>query len=160
MQGTLTLNQIDTLLYNEDIGRIGYQLDNRLYITPINYVYDGQNISAYSLYGSKLQAMRQNPDVCFQVDHIIDSVHWQSVLTWGRFEELAGNDALKSMHLLIQHNIVSIASGKSLHQFIQTANYQRGSDTQNIFVYRIHLFKKTGKFEQDESSAHHKVNPQ
>ena len=44
MFGTLNTEEIETLLHNQIIGRIGCQFDNTTYVVPISYAYDGEFI--------------------------------------------------------------------------------------------------------------------
>jgi nitroimidazol reductase NimA-like FMN-containing flavoprotein (pyridoxamine 5'-phosphate oxidase superfamily) len=43
------------------------------------------------LQGRKVEMMRQNNEVCFEVDEIYDMSNWKSVVAWGAFEELKGS---------------------------------------------------------------------
>jgi len=36
----------------------------------------------------KIDMMRKNPEVCFQTDMIENLSDWESVIAWGRFEEI------------------------------------------------------------------------
>ena len=100
MIGALTPDQIDHLLYLEVVGRIGCHADGRTYVVPISYVYDGTGIYGYSFEGLKLRIMRKNPEVCFEVDHFNTLASWESVVVQGRFEELAGEEAIAGRALL------------------------------------------------------------
>src|ERR1700712_5959754 len=88
MLGELNERQIETLLKELPVGRIGCHADGITYIVPVNYVYDGANIYAHSAKGMKIDMMRKNPEVCFQVDAITDLQNWESVICWGKFEEI------------------------------------------------------------------------
>lgn len=44
MQGISIEDQIDQWLYVKNIGHSGYLVDNMLYITPMNYIYDSEQI--------------------------------------------------------------------------------------------------------------------
>ncbi|GCF08677.1 pyridoxamine 5'-phosphate oxidase family protein [Dictyobacter arantiisoli] len=147
MYGELTQEQIDQVLYAEFIGRLGYQMQGKMCILPINYVYDGENIYANTLDGSKLWMMRLCPDVCFQVDQIKNSSNWRSVLVWGTFEELKAEEGARALHLLTQQFMTMIASGQPLHEMRKEAH---APSRPRIIVYRIHLTEKTGRFENSE----------
>lgn len=41
MLGTLTRAQIDGLLQQSTVGRIGVHADGKTYVVPVTYVYDG-----------------------------------------------------------------------------------------------------------------------
>ena len=76
MIGTLSPSKIEKLLRSEAIGRLGCQRDGKVYVVPLNYGYDGKFIYAHSKEGLKIGIMRENPDVCFEVDHWdIDGLH-------------------------------------------------------------------------------------
>jgi nitroimidazol reductase NimA-like FMN-containing flavoprotein (pyridoxamine 5'-phosphate oxidase superfamily) len=149
MYGELTQSQIEKVLYAGSIGRIGFQMDGKVYIIPINYAYDGENIYANTLDGSKVQIMRTHPNVCFQVDQIEDSSHWRSVLIWGTFEELTGDEAANALHQLTQQFMTLIASGHPLHKLTRGADGQLIQPHPDIIVYRIHITEKIGRYEQD-----------
>ncbi len=45
--------------------------------------------------------MRTNPEVCFEADRYDrDTGSWRSVIAWGRYEELEGDDAQAARSLL------------------------------------------------------------
>ncbi len=147
MFGELEQAQIDQILHSEMIGRIGSHVDGRTYIVPVNYAYDGTYIYGRTINGLKLQMMRTNPEVCFQVDHIKNLSNWQSVITWGTFEELAGEEAANAIHLLAQRLITLIASGQSIHEITSHDIHAASTPQQRIAVYRVRLTEKTGRFE-------------
>ena len=70
------------------LGRLGCIDHDEPYVVPINYVaFDGR-IYSHSLSGRKIQAMRDHPRACLQVDRIQDDFHWQSAIAFGNFEEI------------------------------------------------------------------------
>src|SRR5205809_756868 len=88
MLGKLNENEIEEVLSNNLFGRLGCHDDGKTYVVPVNYVYDGNNIIAHSVWGMKIQMMRNNPQVCFEVDEIVDFTNWKSVIIWGEFQEI------------------------------------------------------------------------
>ncbi len=95
MLGTLDSTAAETLLSEQLIGRIGCYANNKVYVIPISYAYYKGYIYCHSLEGLKIQMMRQNAHVCFEVDNLKDVSNWQSVVCWGAFEELTDE---KSRH--------------------------------------------------------------
>jgi uncharacterized protein len=65
MLGELTAEQINAVLFNEVVGRIGCHGEGRTYVVPVTYVFDGEAVCAHSAEGLKIRIMRANPDVCF-----------------------------------------------------------------------------------------------
>src|SRR5689334_1808827 len=97
----LSEEKIEALLTSEVVGRVGCCHKDEMYVVPISYTYDGASIYVHTQEGMKLDLMRKNPNVCFQVDDMKDIAHWKSVLAWGRFEELTEKtEKEKALHLL------------------------------------------------------------
>lgn len=87
-------DQIEELLRTAVIGRIaccghGATGDGRPYVVPIAYGYDGHSIYAHSGPGRKLDFMRAEPRVSFEVDDGTASDRWRSVIVEATFEEIA-----------------------------------------------------------------------
>jgi nitroimidazol reductase NimA-like FMN-containing flavoprotein (pyridoxamine 5'-phosphate oxidase superfamily) len=143
MLGQLDPEQIELLLMNEAIGRIGCHMDGRTYVVPVSYAYDGERIIAHSAEGQKLRMMRSNPDVCFEVDHVNNLANWQSVIAWGRFEELDDAEALGAMNLLVEKLRTHITS-----ETMQPTHGVPSKSPYRATVYAIRLSEKTGRFEK------------
>ncbi len=62
MLGSLTPVQIDALLFNQTIGRIGCQLDDKILVVPITYVFQDGYLYGHSREGQKIAAMRKHPE--------------------------------------------------------------------------------------------------
>ena len=85
----LNSRQIDQVLRSEIVGHLGCIFDDKVYVTPIGYVYDGEYIYGHSADGMKLRMMRAHPQVCFpqvcfQVDRNENLANWVSVIECGR----------------------------------------------------------------------------
>lgn len=141
MLGELTDWETEDMLRSNMIGRIGCHAFGRTYVVPITYVYDGKAIYAHAREGMKLHMMRENPHVCFEVDHMGDLANWRSVIAWGTFEELHGERAHEALEMLVDTLEPSLEGppGASAHP---------RSDTVPAVVYRITLGNKTGRFER------------
>jgi uncharacterized protein len=89
----LSSTEIEELLHTAVVGRIaccdhgalGY---GRPYLVPLAYGYDGEAIYAHSGPGRKLDLMRAEPRVTFEVDQAEASDRWRSVIAEGEFEEI------------------------------------------------------------------------
>src|SRR4051812_3335629 len=79
---------IDIILETQHIGRIACCRDNQPYVVPVTYVYKGGYVYGHTNEGEKIDIMRGNPHVCFEVDDIQDMVRWRSVIARGTYEEL------------------------------------------------------------------------
>ena len=95
--------EIEVLLRTAIVGRIaccghGASGDGRPYLVPLAYGYDGEAIYAHSGPGRKLDLMRAEPRVSFEVDEAESSDRWRSVIAEGTFEEI--DDAEARAHAL------------------------------------------------------------
>jgi len=88
----LTADEARALLASRRVGRLGCVYEGGPYVVPINYVLDGESIYTHSLPGQKIEALRENPKTCLQVDKIIDSYHWRSAIAFGNYEEVTNPD--------------------------------------------------------------------
>ena len=84
---------IEALLGTAIVGRIaccghGRTGDGRPYLVPLAYGYDGGSVYAHSGPGRKLDLMRSEPRVTFEVDEAEASDRWRSVIAEGTFEEI------------------------------------------------------------------------
>jgi nitroimidazol reductase NimA-like FMN-containing flavoprotein (pyridoxamine 5'-phosphate oxidase superfamily) len=95
----LSREQIDELLHEQFVARIGCQADGEIYVVPIIYAYDGAAFYVASVEGRKIRMMRANPRVCFEVDRY-ERGSWRSAIVYGRYEELRGDDAERALDLL------------------------------------------------------------
>jgi nitroimidazol reductase NimA-like FMN-containing flavoprotein (pyridoxamine 5'-phosphate oxidase superfamily) len=148
MLGKLDEEQIEHLLKQQLIGRLACHADGITYIVPINYVYDGTNIYSHSAEGRKIDMMRKNPEVCFEVDEIQDVFKWKSAIIWGRFEEITDMDEKQQAMQRIIHRIMPLANHPTDHPShgITTNESDIGTSVE-IIVYKIVTADKTGRFE-------------
>ena len=75
-------------LQGAKVGRLACARDNQPYVVPINYAFHGDYIYGFTTVGQKVEWMRSNPLVCFEMDRVIDSSQWVSVVVFGEYEEL------------------------------------------------------------------------
>jgi nitroimidazol reductase NimA-like FMN-containing flavoprotein (pyridoxamine 5'-phosphate oxidase superfamily) len=87
--------EIDAMLRTAQVGRLGLCHDNQPYLVPLNFVYENGCIYAHCAEtGMKLDYLRDNPRVCFEVDEHIRTATapvpcdhetvYRSVIAFGR----------------------------------------------------------------------------
>lgn len=140
MLGELTASQVEDLLRSEVVARIGCISEGRVYVVPVSYAYDGTYVWGHGMDGAKLRAMRANPEVCVEVEHVDDMSNWRSVIAWGSYEECHGDDRAAGMALLVERIMPLLTFPP--HQHPDPAGPKHGT------VYRIRLTSKTGRFEE------------
>jgi nitroimidazol reductase NimA-like FMN-containing flavoprotein (pyridoxamine 5'-phosphate oxidase superfamily) len=131
-------NEIEELLQTAIVGRIaccdhGANGDGRPYLVPLAYGYDGEAIYAHSGPGRKLDLMRAEPRVTFEVDEATASDRWRSVIAEGTFEEI--QDASQRERAL---RVIYRPPAKVPELGAQTT------------VYRIRLSARSGRYEMPD----------
>lgn len=152
MIGFMNKAQIDNLLKSEVVGRIGCSMEGKSYIVPITYVYDDPCIYAHTAVGLKVDMMRANPQVCFEVDHIDNLANWQSVICWGTYEELNGTEAADALQKIVDRIHPFVTSETSVPRYSLERPHEPISPHIELVVFRITLLESTGKFEKQECS--------
>lgn len=151
MLGELDQTQIETLLKQQVIGRIACHADGVTYIVPINYVYKAPFVYCHSADGRKIQMMRKNPAVCFEVDDIQSIFCWKSVIAWGEFEEVT--DMLEKEQVMqgLIHRIMPLSNNPADHPShgITEKDDDIGEKVE-LIIYKINLHKMTGRFEDNQ----------
>jgi hypothetical protein len=149
MFGTLDNNEIEALLSNQVIGHLACHADNRTYVVPISYAYDGMYVYAHTWEGMKMDIMRKNRQVCFEVEDLKDMANWKTVIAWGEFEELKEiKERNKALHILM-NRILPLISSETTHLSDQWPFPPDNiSDIKGI-VFRVFLKEKTGRFENN-----------
>ncbi len=137
-------DEIEQMLKEQSVGRLAVHADGQTYLVPIAYAYANGCIYGHSAEGRKVRMMRKNPYVCFEVDAVGDLFTWRSVIAWGTFEELHGDDADEAMHILLLRFLPM-----KTHPTVRSMSQPRpGVDPSAAIIYRIHLTEKTGRFER------------
>ncbi|MCF6148473.1 MAG: pyridoxamine 5'-phosphate oxidase family protein [Candidatus Kuenenia sp.] len=93
--------EIDEVLTKVKTGRLGTCSRDIPYVTPMNFAYDSETLKIFlhcANEGKKLENIRVNQNVCFEVDDVADvivkqptcasSVAYRSVILFGTIKEL------------------------------------------------------------------------
>lgn len=97
----LSDGQIEQLLHEQVVGRIGCHARGRTYVVPTTYAYLDGAIVCHTGNGLKVRMMRENPEICFEVEDLRHLPRWSSVIALGHYEELHGDTAEKALQQLI-----------------------------------------------------------
>jgi nitroimidazol reductase NimA-like FMN-containing flavoprotein (pyridoxamine 5'-phosphate oxidase superfamily) len=143
MVGLLSCEEIETLLQRQRVGRIGCIVDDRPYVVPMRYVYDGAAVYVASGPGQKIDAMRACPRVCFEIDEIDAAGVWRSVVASGHFTEVSDEEERRAAL-----GWLGVSWGED--------ETEGASPPDNLIVFCIPLFEKSGRFgrTEDAPAAH------
>lgn len=153
MFGELTSREIEETIHSQVIGRIGCHADDLTYVVPLSYAYDGEYIYGHTREGLKVNMMRKNHKVCFEVDVLTNLANWKSVIAWGEFEEL--NNSTDRHHAL-QHlldRILPVITSATTKISPEWPFIPADMNSIKGVVFRIRLKQKTGRFESNSTPS-------
>lgn len=146
MVDTLTKDQIDHILRSQIIGRIGCNAYGKTYIVPVAFVFDGKHIYAHSKEGMKIRMMRENPNVCFQIDIIENMVNWRSVIIWGKYEELKSTSLQLKAFKLLKDRFTPFVTSESVKPSQGTESVEKQL---RAVLFRILVTEQSGQYEKN-----------
>jgi nitroimidazol reductase NimA-like FMN-containing flavoprotein (pyridoxamine 5'-phosphate oxidase superfamily) len=138
----LTPTQCADVLERMNLARLGCSKDGQPYIVPILFSFDRDRgcVYCFSTIGQKVQWMRENPLVCLEIDDVHDKNHWQSVVIFGRYEEIQDSpeeaEARQRAEALFQQRA---------EWWLPAAAKVGSRERHAIVVYRIHIDRVTGR---------------
>ena len=123
--------EMHALLQRESFGHLGCARDGRPYVVPMHYAYDGKELYFFTTQGMKTRYIHVNPQVCLQVEEIIDSTNWRSVMVVGQATELTlAEETQRAMKLITERN-------PSLTPAISATQVDSLGRAVDIAIYRI-----------------------
>ncbi|HMU09793.1 MAG TPA: pyridoxamine 5'-phosphate oxidase family protein [Ferruginibacter sp.] len=148
MLGELNDMEINNVLSSQVLGRLACTDGKQPYIVPLTYTYDGEYIYGQINEGMKLDLLRKNPKICFEVDMMTDMRNWRSVLVFGEFQELKNRDAEKAKDVLF-NRVFSLMTSSTIHthEHEEKGKIDDSNRVKHI-MYRIKIKKLTGRFEK------------
>lgn len=127
----MTPAETHALLERQHFGHLGCARENRPYVVPMNYAYDGADVYFFTTEGMKKRFITANSQVCLQVEEVKDSTHWRSVMVTGQAMELTNSeDTERAMKLITQRN-------PSLTPAISATQVDSMGRAVDIAIYRI-----------------------
>jgi uncharacterized protein len=82
------------MLARHNVGRIAFTFHDRVDVEPISYLFRDEWVYARTSPGTKLEVVRHNPWVAFEIDEIEGRFDWRSVVIHGTiyFFDPSGGD--------------------------------------------------------------------
>lgn len=123
--------EMHALLQRESFGHLGCARDDRPYVVPMHYAYDGKELYFFTTQGMKTHYIDANPQVCLQVEEIQDPTHWRSVMVVGKASEITNHDEMqRAMKFITERN-------PSLTPAISATQVDSMGRAVDIALYRI-----------------------
>ncbi|MGH1548784.1 pyridoxamine 5'-phosphate oxidase family protein [Leifsonia poae] len=159
MPREMTSDEIEDLLEQQMVGRLGMIDGSVPYVVPISYAYREGDVYAHSAQGRKLSALRARPEVCFEVDAVDALDRWRSVIAWGTYEQLLGGAAREGLDILLERFRPATGATGTEHPGAElgmarvvdiprmnTATLGRPDSAAAVFRIRLNIF--TGRAEE------------
>jgi len=138
----LTPDDCRELLARSSLGRLACTRFDQPYVVPIHFSLDAERscVYAFSTVGQKILWMRENPQVCLEVEEIRDKENWTTVLAFGRYEEIHQNPQeaearRRAEQLFLQRR----------DWWLPAAGRVEGREHPDVVVYRIQIDRLTGR---------------
>jgi nitroimidazol reductase NimA-like FMN-containing flavoprotein (pyridoxamine 5'-phosphate oxidase superfamily) len=144
----LSKSEIEEVLRNNVLGRIGYRQGERVHIAPVSYVFETGSVLCRSYEGDRVLAMRDNRHVCFEVEELYSFNNWKTVVAWGVYEELFDMTEIAHARSLLSELMLSQkALLSSLPPTETSANHHGNS--KDIVYYCIRFVELSGRSERE-----------
>ncbi|MFL5787068.1 MAG: pyridoxamine 5'-phosphate oxidase family protein [Flavisolibacter sp.] len=155
MNNKLNDEQIEELIHEQLVGHLGCHTDGRTYVVPISYAYDGSYLYMHTYEGLKIDMMRKNPEVCFQIDDKKNLDKWRSVILWGEFEEVTeASERKTALEILFSRNL-PIVTSETMRLGTSWPFHSENFNSVKGVVFRINVHEKTGRSEESKKSKYY-----
>lgn len=144
MPAEMTSDDIDRFLTCARVGRLGISLGGGAYIVPVGYGYSNGKIFFHTCSkGLKMDGLRKNPNVCFEVDESLsDTSMFKSVIVLGKAEII--NDKKRSIPYL-QKLIDKYRVPVGFDEYMNKPGKNREKELQAVRICIITPKKMTGR---------------
>lgn len=150
MISQLKSEEIDELVAGSVIGTLICFDKNEKIKFPVTYVKEGKYVYSYSKDLEKILLMRKDPAVLLKVFKVNGESGWSAANVLGIFEELEGIDA-EIARVVIKDKLMACAiKDHSFQVHGLTPQYIQGVVDSSNVIYRIHIIKKTGKYQSHQ----------
>ena len=151
MLGDLTEQEVIEVLENNFVGRIGCNDGEKTYIVPVSYLVQEGHLLCHSRMGLKIEMMRRNPNICFEIDEVRDYNNWRCVIAWGSYNELVKEEEINAAKEYFSEYMLSSKTDKTSEP--PEGQEQRPHPEQKVnyeepIFYKIEFTKITGRFEK------------
>ena len=140
----MTSTEIDQFLTCARVGRLGVSQKDGPYIVPVDYVYSNGKIFFHTCNkGLKMDSIRRNPNVCFEVDEALsDASMFKSAIAFGIAEII---DDKKEMVPYLQKLIDKYRVPESFDKYMSKPRRNREKELKAVRICVITPKKITGR---------------
>lgn len=146
MSRILSSDQIDSLLDQTNVGRLGLSCDGIPYVVPLNFWFSDHAVYFHgALKGRKIDTILANPRACFLVDRmdeLLQSAHPC------QFNVVFQSAMVEGEVTLVEDEAEKLAALKGLsakYGAPESASQLSAGDTRNVAVFKLLIGKKSGR---------------
>lgn len=139
----LSRSECLSILERASIGRLACCRMNQPYVVPFSFAYRESCLYGSTTAGQKIEWMRCNPLVCVEVDEVSDLDRWQSIIVFGRYEELT--DAQESHHESLRALDLLNRRAGWWKPGCASDDYRHVAESSTPIFYRVHIDQITGR---------------
>ena len=143
------INELKEIVHQADVCRIGFAVDNRPYIVPMNYGYkwEGNQLILYfhcAGEGKKMELMKKNNIVCFEMDIDRELIRDNISCKWGmRYRSIIGLGALNEV-MDLEEKEFALNNIMSHYGFVGKSDYDE-KILNKTKILRLNVTEITGK---------------
>ena len=140
----MTRTEIEQFLTCARVGRLGVSLEDGLYIVPVGYAYSNGKVFFHTCNkGLKMDGIRRNPNVCFEVDEALsDASMFKSVIAFGKAEII---DDKEKMIPYLQKLIDKYRVPEDFDRYMSKPGRNREKELKTVRICIITPRKITGR---------------
>ena len=140
----MSSEEIDQFLTCARVGRVGIVSESGPYIVPVGYGYaDGKIFFHTCCKGLKVESIRKNPNICFEVDEATsDATMFKSVIAFGTAEIV---DAKEKMIPYLQKLIDKYRVPLGFDEYMSKPGKNREGELKAVRICVITPSKMTGR---------------
>ncbi|MGZ9130739.1 MAG: pyridoxamine 5'-phosphate oxidase family protein [Candidatus Binatia bacterium] len=140
-------DEIYSLLQRVGYGHLACCRDDQPYVVPIYYACEGHQIFMYTTAGMKSEIIRDNPRICLQVEELLDTGAWRSVVVTGEAHEIVDRKEREKAVDLIRHSNPSLLPALAI-------KWSKDWMRKNVeVVYKIDIDSATGRLTSEVKIA-------
>ena len=143
----LNEHEIEDMLRRNNYGHLACSLNDKPYVVPMNFAYEMPFIFVYTTAGMKSEILYMNPQICLQVEELVDRSDWRSVIVYGNATRIIDPKERERIFALILESNPTLMPAMSIRW---TDNWIRENKE---VVYRIDPTEMSGRAAQKVNIA-------
>lgn len=138
----LTPMECREVLSRTNLARLACSHADQPYVVPVSFAYDSDSncLFSFSQTGKKVNWMRENPNVCVEVEDVADRFHWTTIVIFGRYDEIVDSAEQKD----IRQRALELLQRRA-EWWLPGAAKLGPREHHAVVVYRIHIDRMTGR---------------